>query len=198
MRQTRAKEDVIPLLAETFREFGFEGASLGRITARTGLGKGSLYHFFPGGKEEMAAAVLAHVDEWFETTIYAPLTRDPPDAAIAGMWAAVDTYFCSGARVCLVGGFALDVTRDRFAAAISGYFLRWIAALCAALVRAGSSVETATSLAEDAVAGIQGALVLTRATGETDFFGRTLARLAARVAASTDRRPGPTPKPSIR
>ena len=193
MRPVQAKEDVIPLLAEVFREFGFEGASLGRIAARTGLGKGSLYHFFPGGKDAMAAAVLAHVDEWFETTLYAPLAHDPPDAAIAGMWVAVDTYFRSGARICLLGGFALDATRDRFAAVIKGYFLRWIAALRAALIQAGCSDETATSLAEEIVAGIQGALVLTRATGETDFFGRTLARLAARVAASTDGRSGPAP-----
>ena len=191
MRQIQAKGEVVPLLAETFREYGFEGASLGRITARTGLGKGSLYHFFPGGKEEMAAAVLAHVDDWFETTIYTPLARDPPDAAIAGMWAAVDTYFRSGARICLVGGFALDTTRDRFAPAIRGYFLRWISALHAALVQAGCGDETATSLAEDVVAGIQGALVLTRATGDMDFFGRTLTRLAARVTASTDGQSGP-------
>src|SRR3546814_7759749 len=43
------------------------------ITAATGLGKGSLYNYFPGGKDEMAAAVLAHVDDWFEREIYAPL-----------------------------------------------------------------------------------------------------------------------------
>jgi hypothetical protein len=29
------------------------------------LGKGSLYHFFPGGKEDMAKAVLDEVAVWF-------------------------------------------------------------------------------------------------------------------------------------
>ena len=52
------RADALPALAEVFREHGFEGASLSLISERTGLGKGSLYHFFPGGKEEMAAAVL--------------------------------------------------------------------------------------------------------------------------------------------
>jgi len=60
------RADVVPLLAEIFRELGYEGTTLSRITERTGIGKGSLYHFFPGGKEEMAAAVLADVDGWFE------------------------------------------------------------------------------------------------------------------------------------
>ncbi|MDU6377660.1 MAG: helix-turn-helix domain-containing protein, partial [Bradyrhizobium sp.] len=52
MRTLHERADVIPLIAEVFREFGFEGTSLSRITEKTALGKGSLYHFFPGGKEE--------------------------------------------------------------------------------------------------------------------------------------------------
>ena len=185
MRQVHERADVVALLAEVFRECGYEGASLGRITARTGLGKGSLYHFFPGGKDEMAAAVLAHVDEWFATNIIDPLEHAPVDIGLAGMWEAVDAYFQSGARICLVGGFALDATRDRFAAAIRSYFLRWIIALRDALVRAGCGPAIAAQLAEDVVSGIQGALVLTRAMDERAFFGRSLARLKTRVAART-------------
>ena len=49
--------DVLPALTEVFRTHGYEGASLALISRHTGLGKGSLYHFFPGGKEEMAAEV---------------------------------------------------------------------------------------------------------------------------------------------
>ena len=44
------RNDAIPALGEVFRELGFEGASLSEITNRTGLGKGSLYHFFPARK----------------------------------------------------------------------------------------------------------------------------------------------------
>jgi TetR/AcrR family transcriptional repressor of lmrAB and yxaGH operons len=47
-----AKADVVPLVAEVFRELGYEGTSLSSITDKTGLSKGSLYHFFPDGKEE--------------------------------------------------------------------------------------------------------------------------------------------------
>ena len=64
-RTVAERSDVIPVLAEIFREHGFEGASLSIIGEKTGLGKGSLYHFFPGGKEEMAASVLHEIDTWF-------------------------------------------------------------------------------------------------------------------------------------
>ena len=47
------RADTLPALAEVFREYGYEGTSLARITKATGLGKGSLYHFFPGGKAEI-------------------------------------------------------------------------------------------------------------------------------------------------
>ena len=173
----------MPLLAEIFRELGYEGATLSRITERTGIGKGSLYHFFPGGKEEMAAAVLLEVDRWFEDFIYEPLRRDEPSVAIEAMWRGVDDYFRSGGRICLVGAFALDETRERFSAAIGNYFIRWVGALRSALMRAGCPEEEALALAEEAVAGIQGALVLSRALDNTAVFTRSLETLAKRLDA---------------
>ncbi len=179
-----SRADVLPALGEVFREHGFEGASLSHITAATGLGKGSLYHFFPGGKEEMATAVLDHIDAWFETEVFAPLREQADAAAITHMLEAVDRYFRSGNRVCLVGAFALGVTRDRFAARLSGYFAAWRAALAQALVRAGLPPATAQDQAEDAVAAIQGALVIARALDDTGAFTRAMTRLRQRLLAA--------------
>ncbi|WP_376781775.1 TetR/AcrR family transcriptional regulator [Rhizobium rhizoryzae] len=62
------------------------GASLAVISNATGLGKGSLYHLFPNGKEEMVRVVLAEIEQWFQEAVYSPL-RDGTDAntAIAAM-----------------------------------------------------------------------------------------------------------------
>ncbi|QTL04504.1 TetR/AcrR family transcriptional regulator [Aquabacter sp. L1I39] len=184
-RTVHERSDVLPLLGEVFREHGYEGASLSVISARTGLGKGSLYHFFPGGKEEMAQAVLAHIDAWFETEIFAPLRTDPnPDAAIAHMIRGVDAYFRSGNRVCLVGVFALVEARDRFALAVKDYFARWTAALADALTRAGRPADIAFADAEEAVLAIQGALVLARALDDANVFRRAMARIAERLGVA--------------
>ena len=167
---------------EVFREYGFDGASLAVIGERTGLGKGSLYHFFPGGKEEMAAAVLKEIDEWFEAEVYRPLREAiDPRAAIDGMIGAVDAYFRSGRRICLVGAFALDNVRDRFATAVKGYFTEWRAALASALERAGSPPDQARALSEETVIAIQGALVLARALDEPSVFSRALETSQARL-----------------
>jgi len=178
------KTDVVPLVADVFRELGFEGASMNSITERTRLSKGSLYHFFPGGKDEMAAEILAHVHDWFVAKVFEPLERDEPRIAIRSMWQAVDDYFRSGRRICLIGAFALDETRDRFARPIRAYFKRWIEALEDALRRGGVAPATARSLAEEAVIGIQGALTLARALNDKAIFGRALRQLEERVERS--------------
>src|SRR5215472_3001143 len=133
----------VPALAEAFREHGFAGASVTALCAATGLGKGSLYNFFPGGKEEMAAAVLADVDAWFAGSVFEPLRNAVAGhpGAVGDMLDAVTAYFRSGRRICLQGAFALGRERDLFATTIAGYFDRWIAALAIALAAAGAGQE---------------------------------------------------------
>jgi len=176
------RADILPDLGEVFRAHGYEGTTLALITDATGLGKGSLYHFFPGGKEQMAAEVLAHIDAWFTEHIYAPLRdADDPGAGIVAMFDAVDAYFRSGRRVCLVGVMALGASRDSFAAQVKDYFAAWIDALAAALRRRGDSNAMARRKAEQTVLEIQGALVLSRALDDLKVFARALAAARARL-----------------
>jgi AcrR family transcriptional regulator len=177
-RAAAERAALVAALAEVFREYGFEGTSLSLISARTGVGKGSLYHFFPGGKEEMAAAVLDDIARWFETNLFTPLKAgNDPGAAIRCMFQTVDDYFRSGRRTCLVGAFAIDGVRDRFSTVIHDYFVAWRDALADALHRAGKDRAQAEALAEMVIIGIQGAIVSARALQDPALFQRTLARL---------------------
>lgn len=185
VRTIAGRGDAIPVLAEIFREHGFAGASLSEITKRTGLGKGSLYHLFPGGKDEMARAVLDDVAGWFEMNVFMPLREsEDPAAGIDAMFRAIVRFFHSGRRICLVGTFALDDTRDRFAAEVRSYFSAWTRALAATLRRSGFDTKAARATAEDVVAGIQGALVLARAQDDPGVFRRAVKRLQKRTRAA--------------
>lgn len=189
-RTVAERSDILPMLAETFRLHGYEGASLGLISEATGLGKGSLYHFFPGGKEEMAAAVLDEIEGWFRQHVFEPLSAgDSGAACVRAMLASVDQYFESGGRVCVVGAFALSDVRDRFATSVHRYFSAWIAALSATLVRMGHSKADAAALAEETIAGIQGALVLARALQDRRSFKRTMNRLEQRLLSPAKQEP---------
>ncbi|NOJ46885.1 TetR/AcrR family transcriptional regulator [Bradyrhizobium archetypum] len=181
------RKEIVRALGEVFRAHGYEGASLTLITEATGLGKGSLYHLFPGGKEQMASEVLAEIDAWFELNIYSPL-REASDSAraIAAMIAGVDEYFHSGDRICLVGLVALGASRDTFAASVDGYFARWQVALAAVLRRSGLSKGQAQRRAEDALLTIQGALVLARARSDAGIFRRAMSDLTKRLLAPAE------------
>lgn len=176
-RTVTERADALPALAEAFRDYGFDGASIALISKATGLGKGSLYHFFPGGKNEMLAAVLDEIEGWFEREVFTPLeqAREAP-VAVAAMFEAVMRYFRSGARVCLVGVMGMAASRDPFGKPIAAYFARWIEALAHCLAGHGVARDRAVILSEEAVAGIQGAIVLARALDDTDAFARVVAQ----------------------
>jgi AcrR family transcriptional regulator len=180
-----ARGEVIVKLAEVFRAHGYEGTSLSLITEATGLGKGSLYNLFPRGKEQMAEEVLSHIDGWFEREVFAPLRNDTVGEGIARMFDAVDRYFESGGRVCIVGVFALGAARDHFGKAVRGYFKAWEDALALALRRQGLAAADAKQRAEDIVLGIQGALVLARANDDRGVFRRAIKRLRTGVLKGT-------------
>ncbi|MFZ5732964.1 MAG: TetR/AcrR family transcriptional regulator [Pseudomonadota bacterium] len=176
------RDELLAVLGEVFRAHGYEGASLALISEATGLGKGSLYHAFPGGKEQMAEEVLASIDAWFTREIYEPLRKAAdPAKGIADMFRGIDVYFRSGKRVCLIGVVALGGARDLFAECVKGYFVAWVDALAAALRKLGHAQGEARHLAEQAVLEIQGALVLARAVNDPKVFSRALERSQERL-----------------
>jgi hypothetical protein len=93
------------------------------------------------------------------------------------MYDAVDRYFDSGGRVCLVGVFALGSARDTFGKKVRSYFVDWEDALVASLRRGGLTPAQARDRAEHILLGIQGALVLARAKADKAVFSRALKRL---------------------
>jgi AcrR family transcriptional regulator len=183
-RQIAQRADLLPKLADIFRARGYAGASLGEIGRATGLGKGSLYHFFPGGKAEMAEAVLADAAAWFEVEVLGPL-RHPgdPRRSIREMCMALDAHHRGGRRVCPFALFALGEARDPFAPALRRHFQQWAEALARVLVLAGRGPAPARTEAADAIAAIAGAMVLARAADDPRVFAGALARAEARLLA---------------
>src|SRR5437763_16342321 len=97
------RDEVLDRLLDAFRDRGYEGASLAELSAATGLVKASLYHYFPGGKAEMATAVLAHLDKLLAEQLYAPLrTHLPPSKKVAAMLDTIDAFYEGGRKACLL------------------------------------------------------------------------------------------------
>jgi AcrR family transcriptional regulator len=172
------REEVIERLVAVFRDQGYNGASLSEISEATGLGKSSLYHHFPGGKEEMGREVLAHVDAWLTTHALEPLRGSgSPQQRIGRMIAALDECYAGGRRACVLGNMVIDGARDRFQRQLARSFGQWIDALRDVLVEAGLPRDMARERAEDAVVRIEGSLVLAGGLGKPSPFRRVLRNL---------------------
>jgi AcrR family transcriptional regulator len=174
-----SREKLVVQLVDIFRLYGYEGASLSGIAKATGLGKTNLYHYFPGGKEEMATAALESVNLWLEASILENLgSQATPEEKLQTMCQQVKRFFNEGQNSCLWAVLALGQTsKDLFHEPIKSALSRWIEAIAAVLEESGLDGLSAKSRAEDAVLRIQGALILARGLDSTTSFQRLMANL---------------------
>jgi TetR/AcrR family transcriptional repressor of lmrAB and yxaGH operons len=169
------KEEVLARLMGIFREQGYEGASLADLSKATGLGRSSLYHYFPGGKEEMATSVLAYLDEQLEAALYAPLrTKDSPKKKLEAMLAVIDAFYEGGVRACILERLCASAGRTAIRGPLRHSFDVWLTAFETLGVDAGIPRKVARSRAEDALARIEGALVVVAGTDDKGAFVRAL------------------------
>jgi TetR/AcrR family transcriptional regulator, lmrAB and yxaGH operons repressor len=174
-----AYDDVVERLFAVFRNQGYAGASISQIAEATGLGRSSLYHYFPGGKEDMALAVLRHVELSMREQLFTPLCGSgAPAKRLKAMIDAYDEMYDGGRDVCLLGTLVLGGSRQRFQEQLKTIFEEWIAALERLALDAGVPAKAARERAEDAVVRIQGALILAGGLDDAGPFRRTLRSLA--------------------
>jgi AcrR family transcriptional regulator len=180
-----SKEEVLDLLLNTFRDRGYEGASLAELSTATGLGKSSLYHYFPGGKEEMAEQVLAYMDRQLTMNLYAPLRSEQTPARKLGLMLDVlDTFYEGGRKACLLERLCASVDRTRFRQPLRQAFTAWMDAVESICLEAGLSRRAARARAEDFVVRIEGALIVCAGTDDYGVFARTIDHLRASVLAA--------------
>jgi len=169
------RDEVVARIQDVFRDRGFDGASLAEISSATGLGKSSLYHYFPGGKDEMAVAVLERIDAWMNDHALAALRiAGTPRARLRSMLRVLDRFYVGGRNACVLGNLVVGGSRAKFQAYLASAFAGWIAALGALAVEAGVRGPEAQQRAEDAVVRIEGALIVAGGLGDPAPFKRAL------------------------
>lgn len=169
---------VIPQLMSVFRQYGYEGASITRFSEATGLKRASLYHYFPNGKEEMAGAVLDYITQGLKEQLLAPLhSKLPPIDRIRAMNRNVDAFYQQGQRDCMLALLSIGEAHELFQGQVQQALNLWIDSLATVLVDAGITPVTARQRAEDGIAQIQGAIVLTRGLNSTTTFERVLQQI---------------------
>lgn len=173
--------------AELFSSRGYEAAGFRDIVERAGASRGVIYHHFPGGKAELADAVLARSRAGVAALRETIATQDPvaflrrvldPTARrarepepIAGAFAPGE-----GADGCPVAGVALSAEDQELRQAAAATFTGWERDLTAALTDRGVSRRRARAVASLAISALEGALLRDRLDGG-DAALRTVARV---------------------
>jgi AcrR family transcriptional regulator len=174
-----SKDEIIDRLFAVFRDRGFDGASLADLSRATGLGKSSLYHYFPRGKEQMAEAVLGRADELIQNAILAVAQGpEPLRARLRRIVATLEQIYAGGRAACVLGQLAAAAgIGTEGQQHLRGAFAHWIGAIERLAKDAGMPPVRARNFAEDWVAQLQGTLILQAATGNLAPFERTMKTL---------------------
>jgi TetR/AcrR family transcriptional repressor of lmrAB and yxaGH operons len=168
-------------LTEVFRRKGYDGASYTDLMEATGLVKASLYHRFPGGKEEMVDAILSDVDRQFAEYVLTPaLEEGKPKERARRMARRLREFYDSGKAWCLLDTLSLAESRGTLAHARKSMEF-WVECFARVGREAGLSAGVARKRAEEAVAAIEGGLVVARVLKNRRPFLRVLAGLPRKL-----------------
>jgi len=165
MTDTRAR--IVEATSAMFMQHGYAGSGLKQIAAASTAPIGSLYHFFPGGKAELAAETLIRSGQAYEELVTAVLDAEPD--IVSGVRAcfdgAAETLRASGyADACPIATVALEVASsdEGLRKVTEQIFDRWLGALAGRFVAAGVTEERAAELATVFVAALEGGFLLSR------------------------------------
>ena len=168
--RTDSKAAMVRSAASLIRTRGVSATSFTDVVADSGAPRGSIYYHFPNGKEELAEdairwtseRVLAH-----QRTCRATTPAGVLDCFI-DMWRQV-VVASGGAAGCVVAGVTIDtVAADKaMIEVVRATFRSWVELLAAQLAAAGLPARRASRVALSTVAGMEGALILCRAEGNS-------------------------------
>ncbi len=163
----RSRRRLIDATAALLRKQGFHGTGLAEIVQTSGAPRGSLYFYFPGGKEELACAALAESGAALRSLLGEVIDEagDPASAVeavcqhLGAALAASDWEAgCPLATVALEASAASPLVRETCAT----HFAAWIELISAHLEKAGLAAAEAGALATFALASLEGALLLAK------------------------------------
>jgi AcrR family transcriptional regulator len=187
------RDRIVGASAELFRKQGYAATGVKQIVTTAQAPFGSVYHFFPGGKEQLGAEAIRVSGSLYEQLI--PAIFDPaPDLPTA-----VRNFFDGAAEhlretdyvdACPIATIALEVssTSQTLRAACAEVFESWIAAGAARHERSGLSPNQARELTIAMLSALEGAFVLARATRSTEplaVAGEMVARAVEAALAET-------------
>jgi len=178
--RTDSRASMVRSAASLIRTRGVNATSFSDVLADSGAPRGSIYHHFPNGKEQLAEGAIRWTSERVlahQRTCRATTPAGVLDCFI-DMWRQV-VLASDAAAGCVVAGVAIDtVAGDRpLIDVVRATFRSWVDLVAEQLVAVGVPARRASRIAVATVAGMEGALILCRAEGNSEPLETVAAEL---------------------
>jgi AcrR family transcriptional regulator len=168
-----------------FRRNGYSGTGLKRIATEADAPFGSIYHFFPGGKQQLAEETIRTSGAAYGRMVMELLdgVADPVESVVHAFEAAADDLAATDyADACPIATVALEVasTNEVLRVATAEVFAEWVGAGEQWFSRWVSDQDVARSLAYSMIMILEGGFVLSRAARDPEplrMAGRSMAVL---------------------
>lgn len=185
--RTNTRQKMLVSSVELLRERGAGGVTVDAVLARSQSPRGSVYHHFPGGRDEILSEALQLAGD----TISGIVERAAAAGSLAALrriktfWTKVllDSDFNAGCPVVSVaiGGCADE---RHLQPAVAQIFDRWRQALASAIIADGVDARRAGRLATMAVAAIEGAIMLCRIQRSTTPLDDVITEFESLIASA--------------
>ncbi|AKL71189.1 MULTISPECIES: TetR/AcrR family transcriptional regulator [Streptomyces] len=168
-----------------FRRHGYSATGLKRIAMEADAPFGSIYHFFPGGKQQLAEDMIRTSGTEYGRMVLALLDSvpDPMESLVRAFEAAADDLAAADyADACPIGTVALEVANSNevLRIATAEVFEEWVGTATQWFGRWVTEPRTAQSLAYSMIMMLEGAFMLSRAARDPEplrVAGRSMATL---------------------
>jgi TetR/AcrR family transcriptional repressor of lmrAB and yxaGH operons len=171
-RPDRSRAALIHTAATLFRRQGYAATGLNQILDEAGVKPGSLYHHFPRGKQQLAAAVVDTEGAGIEQLLLRFLATGRPVADIVERWIDLLAAALAGDQRdgCPIEPIATESVNASplVRAASARAFKGWCGAIEDRLRADGWSADEAKDVALAVISLIEGALMLSRISGDTE------------------------------
>lgn len=171
-RPDRSRTVLIDSAATLFRRQGYAATGLSQILEEANIKPGSLYHHFPQGKQQLAAAVVDSAGGDIEQLLRRFLAGGRPVADIVDRWVDLLIAGLAGDQRdgCPIEPIATESVNASplVRAASARAFQGWCGAIEDRLRSDGWSATAAKQVAIAVISLIEGALILSRIAGDPD------------------------------
>ncbi|MFG6199760.1 TetR/AcrR family transcriptional regulator [Nonomuraea sp. JJY05] len=179
------RERIVRTTSRLMQQQGYEATGLKQISQEAKATLGSVYHFFPGGKRELAIEAVRHGDREFAEFLRAAFDRDDDPAAAV---VACTRDLASGLREsgwldgCPVTTTALESAgrEPEIQQAAEDAYENWRTLVREKLERSGFAADVAHDLAHTVINLLEGAELsaqVAQSEAPLEIAGRHLARL---------------------